>query len=76
MLFVFYEVAQPRFILFRQVWDPVDVMFLCKTPSDKTFELRWKLYIYTYKAWDGLKQKWIILCQVRLAAKLEKHIAL
>jgi len=34
----YYRASQPRFILLWQMWDTVDMMFLCKTPSDKTFE--------------------------------------
>ena len=37
-----WKVPQPRFILLRQMCNTVDQMFLCKNPSDKTFELHWK----------------------------------
>lgn len=33
------EQLQPRFLLLWHKDDTVDIMFLCKTPSDKSFEL-------------------------------------
>jgi hypothetical protein len=42
--------SQPRFILLWQMWDTVDMMFLCKTPSDKTFWTLLKVY-YKIQGW-------------------------
>ncbi len=54
----YLRASQPRFILLWQMWDTVYMMFLCKTPSDKSFELYWKNLI----GWDGLMQKWMESC--------------